>query len=115
MHAGNLSKDLVIKVQHLRTRAATAMVYKEAAMLQRLEGKGVRVPSLVKVIWTHEWAYLAMTCACPSPSACGNTAAPQPDCAASRTLWKFLFAPPAPLSTDIHLHADLLSLAPAAA
>ena len=66
VHAGNLSKELVIKVQHLRARAETAMVYKEAAMLQRLEGKGVRVPSLVKVIWTREWAYLTMTCACPT-------------------------------------------------
>ena len=80
MHAANLSKDLVIKVQHLRTRAEAAMVYKEAAMLQRLEGAGVRVPSLGKVIWTHEWAYLTMTCArlpkSQAPVAC--MAAPHP-------------------------------------
>ena len=81
MHAGNLSLDLVIKVQHLRKRADAAMVYKEASILQRLEGTGVRVPSLVKVIWTHEWAYLTMTCARPlkpqAPAAC--TEAPHPD------------------------------------
>lgn len=68
MHAANLGKELVVKVQYLRTRAAADMVYKEAAMLQRLEGARVRVPSLGQVIWTHEWAYMAMTCArLPNP------------------------------------------------
>ena len=117
MHAANLSKDLVIKVQHLRTRTAAAMVYGEAAILQRLEGAGVRVPSLGKLIWTHEWAYLTMTCAhLPKPQArVACMAAPQPYRAVSRSLSRLLFAPAAPLSTDIHLHAEVHSVTPAAA
>lgn len=54
-----------MKIVHLPTHHTATKAYQEAAMLRRLEGAGVRVPCLRQLIWTREWAYLAMTCARP--------------------------------------------------